>query len=382
MEASPDLVLETCAAELMLVDRYPAKQCKHMSIVPFPHLTYAGAGEMLAAQAAPKLQAIGLWALSRTLEQDEVITLPHNGQMFTERMLCIESFRCDPTFSFALNGIGCTLNPGETATLHDGRTLDEIHLYVEALRLNYSPQFLNNLAFSLGPDQRVQMFDGRMMNKLDLYLESQHVFPTYSDSYFALALRIPTGSTLTLKDGRVLNRQQLYVEAISWNTNNASAYCNLANTLFSSDPTNNTIVLADGRLMDRLSLYFEAVRCDPNDSLYYRNIALLLDEGDSLRFPDGRTLSYFEILLEALRCDPQSMRAFEMIVDAVPRDYLWRRSNHSLLFQKETNPLFATLLLAVQRLEEIGVLPLAHQAMLEDMLEGWTWADAITLVSL
>ena len=29
----------------------------------------------------------------------------------------------------------------------------------------------------------------------------------------------------------------------------------------------------------------------------------------------------------------------------------------------------------MQRLEETGVLPQAHQAMLEDMLEGWTGSD-------
>ena len=37
--------------------------------------------------------------------------------------------------------------------------------------------------------------------------------------------------------------------------------------------------------------------------------------------------------------------------------------------------MFATLLLGLQRLEEMEVLPQAHQAMLEDMLEGWTGSD-------
>ena len=47
----------------------------------------------------------------------------------------------------------------------------------------------------------------------------------------------------------------------------------------------------------------------------------------------------------------------------------------SASFQRATNRLFAALLLGVQRLEEAGVLLLAHQAMLEDMLECWTWGD-------
>ena len=48
----------------------------------------------------------------------------------------------------------------------------------------------------------------------------------------------------------------------------------------------------------------------------------------------------------------------------------WTRRSHTR-FSEHTNALFATLLLGVQRLEEVG-LPLAHQAMLEEMLECWT----------
>ena len=48
------------------------------------------------------------------------------------------------------------------------------------------------------------------------------------------------------------------------------------------------------------------------------------------------------------------------------------------MFSSDTNDMFATLLLGVQRLEETGVLPQAHQAMLEDMLEEWTWDDDST----
>ena len=49
-----------------------------------------------------------------------------------------------------------------------------------------------------------------------------------------------------------------------------------------------------------------------------------------------------------------------------------------LHFQK-SNALFGTLLLAMQRLEAVGLLPLAHQAMLEEMLEGWTRCDELDL---
>lgn len=53
----------------------------------------------------------------------------------------------------------------------------------------------------------------------------------------------------------------------------------------------------------------------------------------------------------------------------------WTRRIHAILPHSETNALFSTLLLGIQRLEETGALPLAHQAMLEDMLECWSIPD-------
>jgi hypothetical protein len=50
----------------------------------------------------------------------------------------------------------------------------------------------------------------------------------------------------------------------------------------------------------------------------------------------------------------------------------WKPSRHIALFPGTTNKLFATLFLGIQRLEDTGRLPLAHQAMLEEMLECWT----------
>ena len=48
----------------------------------------------------------------------------------------------------------------------------------------------------------------------------------------------------------------------------------------------------------------------------------------------------------------------------------WKRSYH-FLYNGKTNVLLATFLLGIQRLEDQKILALAHQAMLEDMLEFW-----------
>ena len=56
----------------------------------------------------------------------------------------------------------------------------------------------------------------------------------------------------------------------------------------------------------------------------------------------------------------------------------WKPSLHAD-YSPPTNKLFATLFLGIQRLEDTGVLPLAHQAMFEEMLECWTVGDAIVI---
>ena len=60
------------------------------------------------------------------------------------------------------------------------------------------------------------------------------------------------------------------------------------------------------------------------------------------------------------------------------RRCVWTRRTHAS-FSENTHRLFAALFLGVQRLEEAGVLLLAHQAMLEDMLECWTMGDSSSI---
>ena len=51
----------------------------------------------------------------------------------------------------------------------------------------------------------------------------------------------------------------------------------------------------------------------------------------------------------------------------------WKPSLHDKFWK--TNKLFATLFMGIQRLEDTTGLPLAHQAMLEEILECWTMED-------
>ena len=53
----------------------------------------------------------------------------------------------------------------------------------------------------------------------------------------------------------------------------------------------------------------------------------------------------------------------------------WSRQTHEK-FGGSVNELFSTLFLAIQRLEQETTLPLAHQAMFEEMLTLWTNKDS------
>ena len=54
----------------------------------------------------------------------------------------------------------------------------------------------------------------------------------------------------------------------------------------------------------------------------------------------------------------------------------WSPKVHKTMYcNPTTNNLFMTLFLAIQQLEEKDVLPLAHQAMFEDMLTLWKVSD-------
>ena len=49
------------------------------------------------------------------------------------------------------------------------------------------------------------------------------------------------------------------------------------------------------------------------------------------------------------------------------------------MFHFETNNIFSTFLLGIQRLEDQGKIPLAHHAMIEDMLTFWTAMDSYVI---
>ena len=63
------------------------------------------------------------------------------------------------------------------------------------------------------------------------------------------------------------------------------------------------------------------------------------------------------------------------LINVVPKTTFWDIKIHHI-FGKQTNALFATFFLSLQKLEEEKYISLAHQAMFEDMLTFWTLYDS------
>lgn len=193
-------------------------------------MTYSVAATRLAGQTDPRMRAVGLWALTRCVSTDKLMVIPGETITVDKQRLFVEAIRCDPTFAPAVSMLGCTLAPGHTVQLADGRRMTQMDLFLEALRIN----------------------------------------PTYAAAYTNLGNAVPAGSRAVLPDGRELTARELYIEAIAHDAEHANAYNNLGNVL----GTGETVALA-GRTFTQRELYAEALRLDPANRDAAHNLAVL-----------------------------------------------------------------------------------------------------------
>ena len=171
---------------------------------------------------------------------------------------------------------------------------------------------------------------------IQLILEAVDLDPTFAYGFYSLGAFLPKHYThAKLMNGRVLALKDIYLEALRFNCELAPAYNNLAVCMQSDE---ETVTLNDGRTVCRHQLYLEALKLLPSYQLALSNLHTVLQ-----------------------------------------RTHTWHHSHAIVHFGLPTNNLFATFLLGLQRLEETGVLPMAHHSMIEDMLELWQWGDSCDL---
>ena len=367
--------LDAIRNELLRVFYYLAGRCKLTVLESFPDLTYLAAAEQLIAQDRQDLRSIGFWAMARCLPDGETITL--SSTSYSKYDLFMEAVRCDPNFGLGHNGLASMLKSlDDVVVLPDGRTLNRLGLCFEALRLDpTAAQVYVNLGATQNLKEPLLMPDGRELSKRDLFLEALRYERNYPIALNNLGCMISSSDTVTLADGATFSDRELFIEALRIDPGYSSAYSNLARSL----STGETASLADGQVMSKPQLYLQALRLNPGLSQSYHGLALVAP--DTCELPDGRILTKLQLLLESLRCDPKNNAAFVSLRKILLPTQPWTRATHAIIFREHTNTLFASLLLAVQRLEDTCLLPMAHQAMLEDIFEGWTWADALLLSS-
>ena len=102
----------------------------------------------------------------------------------------------------------------------------------------------------------------------------------------------------------------------------------------------------------------------------YLGDAVRLKDDMCVTLYDGRVMTANKLFREALKYDSEDGWNLSM---KITYDECWSQYSHHVFTR--ANKLFATLLLVIQKLEEEKILDLAHQAMIEDMLTCYKFAD-------
>ena len=366
---------------------YPVSKNLAISLEPWQGLTFWEGAQVLLEEDDPMVRSGGLWGVAACLSSTETFTVS-DGRELSNYELYLEALILDSNFGDVYNDLATVIVMGlrRRVTLPNGRELDEKELLLEAIRCNagdYVAYF--NLGIALGSDS-ITLSDGRTVTERECYLESLHLSEyQYSCPYECLAQILPSDEKITLLNGKTVTSLDMYLEALALDPTNADAYNSLGCALHRW----KTVKLHDGRSFSRqIDLFFEAVRFKPHSPQLLFNFSYTMAAGVRAEMPDGRHLFKYEVLIEALiHCESPDLHkrifaGLERLMNFPPAaltPLYWTRRTHSSVFRPQTNVLFATLLLGLERLEATQILPIAHKSVLEDTLECWTWTDATEL---
>ena len=231
--------------------------------------------------------------------------------------------------SFPVSDRGSSLNDvisannlgtrSETVTLHDGRTLGKVQLYIEALRLNpdYASAYYNLAAIMPSRKVQVSLSDGRTLDRISLLSETLRCDPHHANAYIQLACNLSLSQTVLLADGRLYTKKDLVKDALRYEPNNPKAFMLLSTFLFTATAT---IALHDGHTFTRTELYKEALRCDPTLGEAYFGLALSLSNAraDTVTLADQRILNQQQLLLEAQRYSPENASVYSLLASTMP----------------------------------------------------------------
>jgi len=233
------------------------------------------------------------------------------------------------------------------------------------------------------PSIEFEMPDGRLLRQHELFELTIRHDPTHANAYGNLATEMVKFQMTTVNldflpgDGKKeFTKAELHVRNIELDPGCAAAYINLAICLVPGETI--VVPLLGPRVWTKTDLLKTGVQLDPQYENGLRNLAIIAGETGPVTMDNGRVMDEMALMEEALLCAANTDRAKSIrdwIVCRVAGTHAWKRRTHEAMWGMRTQLLFAALLLGFQRLEAHEVIPPAHHSMLEEMLEGWTWAD-------
>jgi len=305
---------------------------------------YQAAAEFLLQSTDPKMHSVGLWAVARFVKAGTYSytyemrrkgnwTPPYDQpwlQRFTEtkKQILKKSIKLDPENSDAYNSLAEITPIFPPTILNDGRAFTKEMLLLKAAELGCGKAYCH-----LAKMSDITMNDGTELNKFELFAKAIECCPDDYTFYLEYVMAMPRYESIFNHSTRVQllleAEKRLIPQCLIPDAKRIRDTCRIYNLLATYTKPCESTTLHDGRVLNNNKLFIEALKCNDEDSL----------------------LHHYEI----------------------SHDEPWCISSHRAF--GKSNALFATLFLGLQKLEETGVIPLAHQAMFEEMLECYTYGD-------
>ena len=296
-------------------------------LIRFPNFTYLSAGELLSKSEDQKLKSIGLWAIARLLLGCSSYVF--GRKQFTKLDLLFESIKCDPENFYAYTMLGKIIFI--SIILPDGNELTSEELFMFGIKYGYSEAYYN-LASSIY-DNKIYIINDKPFTQIEVYMRAIELNPDNYKFYLTLCSHLKLKS-VTIND-QVFTKVDLLLKALE---------------------------LISHTFQDQSEDLFRIYK--------YLGDAVRLKDDMCVTLYDGRVMTANKLFIEALKYDSEDGWNLSM---KITYDECWSQYSHHVFTR--ANKLFATLLLVIQKLEEEKILDLAHQAMIEDMLTCYKFAD-------
>lgn len=161
--------------------------------------------------------ALSYCGLSFLLRPTEVVALGHVQTPLSRRDLCLEAIRLYPTCSTLYGNLASMISSTETAFI-DGEEFTREKLCLKAITLgpNRGASYYNLACVKAKLTITLPDPDGRTLDAMQLYIEALRWEPTHANSYRMLSVYMKARklSTVTLADGRCLTLEQMLVQHI------------------------------------------------------------------------------------------------------------------------------------------------------------------------